>query len=278
MTRSLKSVVERKKNKLKRRSGKIFREIVKAVTLVITIGFIAFVMVYVYNCIITTSYLKLKDITVRGNERVTKEEILNLADVDPQSNILTLNLKDISRSVETNPWIKDTAIGREFPDRLVIEVRERDPAAFVLVDGSLYIMDWDGSVFKKFSNRDNVQLPILNGIYKGGTVNRGLMKKALVLLRFLSANRNFPGIQHVSEIYGDDIYGFSLFARGGLCLQLGSGDYGRKLKRLKPVLMDLGRKNLDTVYLSIDLTDYNNIVVKRNDVFNRRNAAAGYNT
>jgi len=278
MTRSLKSVVQTKKNKLKRRSGKIFREIVKAVTLIVTVGFIAFVMVYVYNCIITTSYFELRDITVRGNEKVPEKEILNLADIEPQSNILTLNLKDISRSVETNPWIKDTAIGREFPDRLVIEVREREPAAFVLVDGSLYIMDWDGSVFKKFSNRDNVHLPILNGIYKAGTVKRDLMKKALVLLRFLSANRDFPGMGHVSEIFGDDIYGFSLFARGGLCLQLGFGDYGRKLKRLKPVLMDLGRKNLDAVYLSIDLTDYNNIVVKRNDVFNRRNTAAGYDT
>jgi cell division protein FtsQ len=278
MTRSLKSVVQTKKNKLKRRSGKIFREIVKAVTLIITVGFIAFVMVYVYNCIITTSYFELRDITVRGNERVTEKEVLNLADIEPRNNILTLNLKDISRSIETNPWIKDTAIGREFPDRLVIEVRERDPAAFVLVDGSLYIMDWDGSVFKKFSNRDNVHLPILNGIYKGGTVKGDLMKKALTLLRFLSANRKFPGMEHVSEIYGDDIYGFSLFTRGGLCLQLGFGDYGRKFERLKPVLMDLGQKNLDTVYLSIDLTDYNNIVVKRNDVFNRRNAAVGYNT
>ncbi|MBT8490748.1 MAG: FtsQ-type POTRA domain-containing protein [Deltaproteobacteria bacterium] len=278
MTRSLKSVVQTKKNKLKRRSGKIFREIVKAVTLIITVGFIAFVMVYVYNCIITISYFELRDITVRGNERVTEKKVLNLADIEPQSNILTLNLKDISRSVETDPWIKDTAIGREFPDRLVIEVRERDPAAFVLVDGSLYIMDWDGSVFKKFSNRDNVHLPILNGIYKGGTVKRDLMKKALVLLRFLSANRDFPGMRHVSEIFGDDIYGFSLFARRGLCLQLGFGDYGRKLKRLKPVLMDLGRKNLDAVYLSIDLTDCNNIVVKRNDVLNRRNSAVGYNT
>jgi cell division protein FtsQ len=278
MTRSLKSVVETKKNKLKRRSGKIFREVAKAVTLIITVGFIAFVMVYVYNCIITTSYFELGDITVRGNERVTEKEVLNLADIEPQSNILTLNLKDISRGVETNPWIKETAIGREFPNRLVIEVKERDPAAFVLVDGSLYIMDWEGSVFKKFSNRDNVHLPILNGIYKDGTVKRDLMKKALTLLRFLSANRNFPGMEHVSEIYGDDIYGFSLFARGGLCLQLGSGDYERKFKRLKPVLMDLVQKNLDTVYLSIDLTDYNNIVVKRNDVFNRHNAAAGYNT
>ncbi|MBN2516155.1 MAG: FtsQ-type POTRA domain-containing protein [Deltaproteobacteria bacterium] len=278
MTRSLKSVVETKKNKLKRRSGKIFREIAKAFTLIITIGFIAFVMVYVYNCIITTSYFELKGITVRGNERVTEKEVLALADIEPQSNILTLNLKDISRSIETNPWVKDTAIGREFPDRLVIEVRERDPAALVLVDGNLYIMDWDGAVFKKFSNNDNVHLPILNGIYKGGTVKRDLMKKALVLLNFISANRNFPGMEHVSEIYGDEIYGFSLFAQGGLCLQLGFENYGRKLERLKPVLMDLGRKNLATVYLSIDLTDHNNIVVKRNDVFNRRNKAAGYNT
>jgi len=278
MARSLKSIVETKKNRLKRRSGKIFGETVKAVTLTVAIGGLAFIMVYIYNFIITTSCFQLKDISVRGTEMIAQREVLNLADIDSHSNILTLNLKEISRKIETNPWIKSVSIGRELPDRLVIEVTERYPAALVLVDGNFCIMDRNGYIFKKYVKNDGVNLPVLSGFSKNGTINRGLIKKATILLSFISSNRNFPRMEHISEIYGDDTYGFSLFARGGLCLHLGFGNYESKLERLRPVMTDLTRKNLNKVYLNIDLSDSNKVIVKQNNIFNQKSSSAGYNT
>ena len=276
MARSLKSIIETKKNRLRRRSGKIFGEIVKAVTLTVAIGGLAFIMVYIYNFVITTSYFQLKDISVRGTEMIVRKEVLNLAGIGSHDNTLILNLKEISQKVETNPWIKSVSIGRELPDRLVIEVTERYPAALVLVDGSFYIMDRDGYIFKRYEKGDGVHLPVLNGSCKNGTINRDLIKKAAILLSFISSSRNFPRMEHISEIYGDNTYGFSLFTRGGLCLHLGFGNYGGKLERLRPVLTDLTRKNLNNVYLSIDLSDSNKVVVKRNNIFNQKRSSAGY--
>jgi len=52
------------------------------------------------------------------------------------------------------------------------------------------------------------------------------------------------------------------FTKSGLCLQLGFGNYDRKLKKLKPVLIDLARKNLDKVHLVVDLSDFTKVIVK----------------
>jgi len=277
MGKSIKSIVETRKNRLKRRSGKIFQEIVRATLLIGASGVLALIMVYSYSFIITTSCFQLKNITVRGIERTSEKEILNLAGIKSHSNILTLNLKEISRKIEAAPWVKDVSIGRELPDSLVIEVCERKPAALILVDKSLYIMDWNEELFKKLENRDDVNLPVLNGVYKNGKINKNLMEKAMALLRFLSSNRDFTKIQHISEIYGDDVYGFSIFTKSGLCLQLGFGNYDRKLKRIKPVLIDLVRKNLDKAHLVVDLSDFTKVIVKGKSVVNPKSLAGAFN-
>ena len=93
MGKSIKSIVEKRKNRLKRRSGKIFQEIVRAGILISAVGVLALIMVYSYSFIITTSCFQLKNITVRGIERTSEKEILNLAEIKSHSNILTLNLK-----------------------------------------------------------------------------------------------------------------------------------------------------------------------------------------
>jgi cell division protein FtsQ len=277
MGRSIKSIVETKKNRLKRRSGKIFQEIVRATILVSAAGVLALIMVYSYSFIITTSWFQLKNITVRGIERTSEKEILNLAGIKSHSNILTLNLKEISRKIEAAPWVKDVSIGRELPDRLVIEVCEREPAALILVDKSLYIMDWNEELFKKLTNSDDVHLPVLNGVYKNGDMDKNLIEGAMALLKLLSSKRNFTGIQHISEIYGDDVYGFSIFTKSGLCLQLGFGNYDRKLQRIKPVLVDLARRNLDKVHLVLDLSDFTKVVVKGKTVVNPKSLAGAFN-
>ncbi len=277
MGKSIKSIVETRKNRLKRRSGKIFQEIVRATLLISAVGMLALIMVYSYSFIITTSCFQLKNITVRGIEKTSEKEILNLAGIKSHSNILTLNLKEISRKIEAAPWVKDVSIGRELPDSLVIEVRERKPAALILVDKSLYIMDWNEELFKRFENSDDIHLPVLNGVYKNGIINKNLMEEAMVFLKLLSSNRDFTKIQHISEIYGDDVYGFSIFTKSGLCLQLGFGNYNRKLKKLKPVLIDLARKNLDKVHLVVDLSDLTKVIVKGKSVVNPKSPAGAFN-
>ncbi len=270
MKKSLTSNNSSKRNKSKRRSGAMRGEIFKTLVIVGLAGLLAFVMVYAYNFALCADYFQLKHTTVRGCKRISEEEIKGLAGISFPLNILTANLEKMERGVEENPWVRNASVGREFPDRLVIEVTERASAALLKKEGDLYVVDRDGVVFKKFEAGDSADVPVFTGFYQNGELQRNLLEKTFEFLDYLSKSDHFPRVWNVSEIYVDDVYDFSVVTDNHLFLNLGFEDYEKKLKRLKKVMADLARRNLDGRTLTIDLVDPSRVVVRQGNIFNRK--------
>ncbi|MCD6487073.1 MAG: FtsQ-type POTRA domain-containing protein [Syntrophobacterales bacterium] len=273
-----KTTLSTRKNRLKRRSGIIPGEIFKPLAIVSVAGLLAFFMVYAYNFAMCANYFQLENTIVRGCNKVSEERIVELAGISPSMNILTANLWTMARGIEKNPWIKDVSIGREFPDRLVIEVVERETAALLKKDKDLYIVDRGGEVFKKFEAGDSTDAPVFTGFYRNGRVRKDLLEKAFGFMDYLSEGDSFPRVWNVSEIYVDDRYEFSVVTDNHLFLNLGFGDYGKKLKRLKRIMADLAQKNPDGVSLSIDLVDCSRITVQRGSVLSSGNLTEDHKT
>ncbi|MEA1970733.1 MAG: FtsQ-type POTRA domain-containing protein [Thermodesulfobacteriota bacterium] len=278
MKKSLKRTPSTKKNRLKRRSGMIPGDIFRTLAIVSVAGLLAFFMVYAYNFAMCADYFQLKNTIVRGCNKVSKEKIVELAGISPSMNVLTANLWKMVRDIENDPWIKDASVGREFPDRLVIEVVERNTAALLKKDKNLYAVDRSGEVFKKFEVGDSTDAPVLTGFYRNERVRKALLETAFEFLDYLSEGDNFPRAWNVSEIYVDDLYEFSVVTDNRLFLNLGFGDYGKKLKRLKRVMIDLARRNPDGASLSIDLVDCSRITVQRGNIFSPKSLTKDYKT
>ncbi len=259
MKKSIKTTIATKKNRLKRRSVKIFIEILKGLALIVTVIASASLMILAYNYMISAPYFQVENTTIKGCERITEKEVLTLAGIKPFQNILAINPGEIARRINSNPWVKDVSIERGLPNRLVIEVRERKASALVKEKRGIYFMDSSGNIFEKLKNGEKTDLPILTGFDK----NTALLKKSIELIACLSANSGSPEIRNVSEIHGDEIFGFSIFTDSGLCIQLGFENYEKKLKRLKSVITDLRRKNLDKECICIDVSNPSRVVVKR---------------
>jgi cell division protein FtsQ len=233
-------------------------------------------MVYVYNLIICAPFFRVKDTVVRGCEKVSKEEVIKLAGIDPSVNILSVSLGRMEGKIKANPWVKDVYVGREFPDRLVIEVVERDCALLLRSKGKLYIADHSGKIFKEAVDGDNVDLPILTGFFNGGYLDQDLMDRALEFLGCVVSRNAFPGIRDISEVYGDDVYGFSLLTNNRMLIEFGLEDYKEKLKRLDKVMADLPLRYSAGDYLGVDLTNYDRVVVRRVNVKTKtRNLSGG---
>lgn len=271
MEKSLKSQIEIKKNRLKRRSGSMFREAAKVFVVIGIATAIAFCMVYAYNFVIIDPYFQLSSTTVRGCEKVSEKSILEIAGIVPSMNILSMNLDRMKKRIRANPWVEDVFAGRELPNRLVVEIVERNAAAIIKKNEKLYIVDWNGEVFKGFQKGDAVDLPLLTGFYEGNMLKDKLLKEGMKLLRYLSRNSVFPGTGNVSEIMGDDIYGFTLITDERLLLELGFGNYKEKLRRLDQVMAELVKSDTGNVFLRIDLTDVDRVVVCPVDVLDRAN-------
>jgi cell division protein FtsQ len=260
------SRIETHYHRLKRRAGQTLSDLLKASLLLALISVITVLLIGGYAHVMSTPYFSIREAHVRGVKELTEKDVLTLADLRPAQNLLAVNADVIRDRVGRNPWIKDVFVGRELPRRLVIEVRERTAIALLKKEDGLYLMDNEGLVFKKLETNDESDLTALTGCYREGQLNQQLLSKSIELFRYLStADALFP-IKTIAEVNGDDILGFSLFTDSGLCLRLGFDHYDNKIKRLKPVLADLAKRNIDLKYTMIDLTDPAKITVQKRHI------------
>ncbi len=275
--KGFKAFLETRRIRLKRKSGKIAREMVAVSILLGVVLVTGALMVFSYNYVLSSSYFHLEKAIVKGCEKTTEKDVISVSGIKPNQNLLAISMEGIARKVRTNPWVEDVSVVREFPNRLIIEIRERKPVALVKRDDSLFFMDGDGLIFKKLEG-ESTNLPVLTGCSENGKDDTLLIRKSIELIDFLSASKSFPQIRNVSEIHSDENMGFSLFLDSGLCLHIGFGDYENKLNRLKPIMTDLTRRNLDQGFLLIDLHDPGKITLQRKDIPGFSRPARGLKT
>jgi len=257
---------EARKNRLKRRAGEALREIGRAVLLIGAVVFVTSALLIGYDLILHSPDLRIRETVVKGCRELTEKEILTLASIRSSANLLTINPDAVARRIRANPWVQEVFIGREFPRRLVIVVRERKAVALIERDKGFYLVDGEGTPFKKLETGEESDLPVLTGCARGEILDGELVRKSLALLNDLAGIKDGPEIGKVSEIHGNETFGLSLFAETGLCLKLGFDGYENKLKCLTSVIADLDRKNLRTGFLLIDLSNPEKISVQRRNI------------
>jgi cell division protein FtsQ len=257
------STLRVRKNRLQRYSGHFFRDIGTCTLIVLATLLLSATLIYLYSYVLSDPYFRIQETVVRGCREVTEQEVLVLASLHPDQNLFSVNSKKIARRIESNPWVKKAHVGRELPDRLIMEVHERIPLALVEQRQQFRIVDREGVIFKKLGQEDTLDLPILTGCYKNGVLQVKLLKKSLELLTYLSDTKQAPvSFENLSEVHLDEIFGLSLITDTGLCLVLGFDDYVNKLSALPAVLNGLEKKNIDMALLHIDLRDPAKITVQ----------------
>ncbi len=212
--------------------------------------------------------LNLGEIKIMGCMNVLESELLDLAKIDFHSNLLKLDLQEVSRRLTQHPWVEKAKVRRDFSGKaLIIEVQERVPRALILLD-ELYLVDRNGEIFKKAEPKEKLDFPVLTGLtlqeWRRRDPKAGeLIRQALELLDLLEGRKVFS-LQDVSELHLSKRDGLTLHTlKGGVPIRLGTGEYGDKLNRLEKVLPDLRDKLKDVEYLA--LTYPKKVVVKMKD-------------
>ena len=240
------SGLKAKKNRIRRRFTNISGDFFAAMGLLIAIAALSSLFIYAYNVLISRPYFEIKEISVRGLKELTEKEVLASAEIKA-----------------ANQWVKNVYIGKELPNKLVLEVQERSPLALVKQGSDFYLMDGEGFVFKKMGKGDEVDLPILTGINAQDKTKSPLFLSTLNLLKTVSGSSQYAYLGTISEIHIDDVFGLSLISDTGLYLKLGIGDFESKLKKLTLVLANLEQRGMKNGYLCIDLSDELKVTVQR---------------
>lgn len=269
MPKKLKTSIAAKKNRLRRRIAKNIGEFAGATGILFSVFVLCLFFIYAYGCLLSMPYFEIRQVSVRGLKELTEKDILTMAAIKPQQNLLAMNTEALGKRISANPWVKNIYVGRELPDRLVLEVRERNPLAMVKQAGDFYLMDNEGFVFKKVGKGDEVDLPILTGVDGREKEKSRLLLGTLNLLKTMSASTRYNYLGTISEVNINDIFGISLLTDTGLYLKLGTDNYEKKLNRLNVVMADVEKRGLRKGYLFVDISDVTKVTIQYKDVSGR---------
>ncbi len=92
---------------------------------------------------------RVRQIEVTGAYSYSPETIISLSGVRKGDNMLTLNKAEIERRVESEVGLVLLSVDMHYPGQVVINVRERTPAAYLLSNGFTYVLDSQGYVLSR---------------------------------------------------------------------------------------------------------------------------------
>ncbi|HXY58973.1 MAG TPA: cell division protein FtsQ/DivIB [Methylocystis sp.] len=102
-------------------------------------------------------------VTISGQAQLRENEILAAAGVDPRASLLFLDAAEVRKRLMQLALVKDARVMKFYPDRLVISLTEREPAALWQMDGALSIIAADGTVIDRLNDQRFLGLPFVVG-------------------------------------------------------------------------------------------------------------------
>jgi hypothetical protein len=145
-------------------------------------------------------FFRVKAVRVEGCARVPSQEVLSSLALEPDSNILLLDLSALSARAESNPWIQEASICRRLPHTLLVKVQERRPAG-IWVAGKPYLISEDGVILARLQGQGGLDMPLIRlatpeGVLRvGHQVQVGLFQRGSTIWRDLSQTLQGAGAQ-----------------------------------------------------------------------------------
>ena len=128
-------------------------------------GVVGFGMYRAVGLALSADALTVTRITVRGNERMSRGEVLALLEGLRGASMVTADLESWRRKLLASPWVADAAIRRELPGTLTVVISERLPMGIGRIRDTLYLIDHRGTIIDEFGpNYAEFDLPIIDGL------------------------------------------------------------------------------------------------------------------
>jgi cell division protein FtsQ len=210
-------------------------------------------------------FFQVREVEIEGYRKVSRETLLSLLSLDGTPNLFTLRLREVTRKLESHPWIDYVKVRKVFPNKVSIRVEERNPIAILQLE-ELYYIDTQGVIFSRVGERDKYDYPILTGLTRqvlekdAAEANR-LITKAIELLREAGKEKVSP-LGEISEVHMEKTFGVQCFTQTeGLQVRMGWDHFGEKLKKLSLIWSDLQKRGWSAAW--IDCSDLKRMVVRR---------------
>lgn len=100
---------------------------------------------------------------IRGTRYVNPSDVTAIFSADLGRSVLRVPLERRRATIERLPWVKQATVERLLPDRLLVQVVEREPVAFLRSGSGMLWIDSDGVILGAQPGA-NLNLPVVSGI------------------------------------------------------------------------------------------------------------------
>lgn len=209
--------------------------------------------------------LNLKEIKVNNNEKVEKNDILLISGLEKGENIFNLELEKAAREINSLPYIEVAHVNRKLPNKVVIDVLEREEKMQLFIQDKYQKIDRYGYVLSEEDEKDpdllileninNKKFKLASNFYQelGSEEIKSFFEEMDRLNLFTRIDRiDFEDKDNIEIIIdGKTIYFGDL------------NDSAYKVKLLNEVLIDIEDKALD--YREIRMNRGDNPIIILND-------------
>ncbi len=159
--------------------------------------------------VLSAEALTVTRLTVSGNVRLSRGEVVALLDGLRGRNMVTVNLETWRRRLRSSPWVADAVMRRVLPGTIAVAIAERQPIGLGRLGADLYLVDGRGSIIDEFGpNYGELDLPVIDGLASAPRDGATLVDEARAGLaaRLLSDLQARPDLaKRVSQIDVSDV-------------------------------------------------------------------------
>ena len=105
---------------------------------------------------------KVKDFEINGNRELAAEEVAQLIGLSPGQSLLELDVGEARERIKQHRRISEATVRKVYPDRLIVDIVERQPFALWKNGGQLNLIARDGAVIGRIES-DPPALPQVVG-------------------------------------------------------------------------------------------------------------------
>lgn len=209
-----------------------------------------------------------RQIEVTGIQRLSREQVLDIAEIERDTNILAVNLATTRKRLLAEPWIAEATVSRKIPSGLELHITEEQPLAFLEMEGGQgFLINAEGRAFKRQGPGGADDLPRVLGLshadlpVAGQPVTEAF--EAVIRLLTLAAASDGPlSLPFIRRIQVDREIGVTVaVGEANRTIKLGFGQYRRKCDMLKKLLAKIENDSRLNTFRVIDLFDLDRIVV-----------------
>lgn len=200
---------------------------------------------------------RLKSIVLKGNQRATKERLLDALALDLGETLTSIDLAGAQRRIDAVEWVASSSLRRILPSTLEVRLQEEEAFAFWQRKGNLHLVNEEGEAFldmgpvdsSDFDRRENLKdfasLPYLVGV--------GALDEGIALLKALDPHPFLQDMMQAAVRVGERRW--DLHLGNDIRVRLPEDGMHQALSRLRHLYVEYDIFNRDIFAIDLRLPD-----------------------